>query len=146
MAKAVRKSPSEATSKWVEKLGQSTQEMERGVDRVTEAPGLAAAAQVQKYIQGVQEKVNKWRTNVSRVSLQDWQQSMKSLGIPRVAQGAQEKKGKMEAFQAEFFPYLDRVLAQVNSMPTTTKAQRIQKAVRTMELTGQFRRGGGGGA
>lgn len=142
MAKAVRKTPQEATEKWVTKLGQAGPEMQAGVARVTEAPGAAAAAQVQKYVAGVQENINKWRANVARVSLSDWQKSMTELGIPRVAQGAQQKRGKMEAFQAEFFPFLDRVLAEVNRMPTTTKAQRIAKMVATVEKTGQFKRSG----
>ena len=139
---AVRKTPQEATEKWVRNLGQAGPEIEAGVKRVTTAPGQLAAAQQQKYLAGVQEKVHKWANNVKRVSLQEWQDSMLKLGVPRVAQGAQEKRGKMEAFQSEFFPYLDRVLAEAARMPTTTKAQRIQKMVAVVTKVGEFQRGG----
>lgn len=139
---AVRKTPQEATEKWVRNLGQAGPEIEAGVKRVQTAPGQLAAQQQQKYLAGVQEKVAKWANNVRRVSLQEWQDSMLKLGVPRVAQGAQEKRGKMEAFQAEFFPYLDRVLAEAARMPTTTKAQRIQKMVAVVTKTGEFQRGG----
>lgn len=139
---AVRKSPQEATDKWVTALGQAGPEIEAGVKRVQTAPGQLAAAQKAKYIAGVQEKANKWANNVARVDLPTWQNSMLKLGVPRVAQGAQEKRGKMEAFQAEFFPYLDRVMAEVARMPTVTKAQRIQKMVAMVTKTGEFQRGG----
>jgi hypothetical protein len=141
---AVRKTPQEATEKWVTALGQAGPEIEAGVKRVQTAPGQLAAAQKAKYLAAVQEKVNKWANNVGRVSLQEWQDHMLKLGVPRVAQGAQEKRGKMEAFQAEFFPYLDRVMAEAARMPTTTKAQRIQKMVAVVTKTGEFQRGGGG--
>lgn len=139
---AVRKTPQEATEHWVTRLGQSGPAIEAGVKRVQTAPGQQAAAQVQKYLAGVQEKAAKWRNNVARVSLQEWQDHMLKLGVPRVAQGAQEKRGKMEAFQSEFFPFLDRVMQQLAVMPTTTKAQRIQKAVAAMNKIGEFQRGG----
>lgn len=142
---SVRKTPQEATEKWVTRLGQAGPEIEAGVKRVQTAPGQQAAAQVQKYLAGVQEKVNKWRTNVARVSLQEWQDHMLKLGVPRVAQGAQEKRGKMEAFQSEFFPFLDRVMAEAARMPTTTKAARIQKMVAVVTKIGEFQRGMGAG-
>lgn len=139
---AVRTTPQEATERWVTGLGQAGPRIEAGVKRVQTAPGQQAAAAKAKYLAGVQEKVNKWANNVARVDLPTWQNSMLKLGVPRVAQGAQEKRGKMESFQAEFFPYLDRVLAEAARMPTDTKAQRIQKMVAVVTKTGEFQRGG----
>lgn len=142
---AVRKTPQEATEAWVTGLGQAGPAIEAGVKRVQTAPGVLAAQQKAKYLAGVQEKAEKWANNVQRVDLPSWQNSMLKLGVPRVAQGAQEKRGKMEAFQAEFFPYLDRVMAEAARMPTTTKAQRIQKMVAVVTKTGEFQRGGSAG-
>lgn len=142
MATAVRVTPQQGSAKWKERLSAATQEIEQGVARVQTAPGMSAAAQLQKYLTGVQENANKWRANVSRVSLQEWQNAMKSVGIPRIAQGAAAKVGKVEAFQAEFFPHLETVMKQVNSMPSVTQAQRIQRAVAQMEGAAKFKRGG----
>lgn len=144
MATKVRSTPAEASKKWAEKLSAATAEIERGVMKVEVAPGISAAAQMQKYLTGVQENATKWRTNVSRVGLGEWQSSMKSLGIPRIAQGATQKIGKMESFQSEFFPHLEQVMQKVNNMPSTTKAQRIQRAVAQMEGAGTFVRGKAG--
>ena len=140
MATSVRVSPQEGANKWKERLSAATAEIERGVMKVTTAPGMAAAAQLQKYLNGVTENAQKWRTNVSRVSLADWQESMKNVGIPRIASGAAAKVGKVEAFQSEFFPHLESVMKQVSSMPSTTQAQRIQRAVAMMEGNAKFSR------
>lgn len=140
MATQVRVSPSEAANKWKERLSAATGEIERGVAKVTVAPGMAAAAQLQKYLNGVTENAQKWRTNVAKVGLAEWQDAMKTVGIPRISQGATAKVGKVEAFQAEFQPHLESVMKQVHSMPSTTQAQRIQRAVAMMEGNAKFKR------
>jgi len=142
MATSVRVSPQEAATKWKERLSAATGEIERGVAKVTVAPGMAAAAQMQKYLNGVTENAQKWRTNVSKVSLAEWQESMKTIGIPRISQGAAAKVGKVEQFQAEFQPHLESVMKQVNAMPSTTQSQRIQRAVAMMEGNAKFKRSG----
>lgn len=139
----VRTTPQQAANKWKERLSQATAEIEAGVARVTEAPGMAAAKQVNKYLQGVQENANKWRTNVSKVTLQEWQDSMKNLGIPRISAGAAAKVGKVEQFQAEFQPHLEKVKAEVDAMPSTNFPQRIARAVKMMEGNSKFVRGKG---
>ena len=142
MATSVRVSPQEAATKWKERLSAATGEIERGVAKVTVAPGMAAAAQMQKYLNGVTENAQKWRTNVSKVSLAEWQESMKTIGIPRISQGAAAKVGKVEQFQAEFQPHLESVMKQVNAMPSTTQSQRIQRAIAMMEGNAKFKRSG----
>ena len=142
MATSVRVSPQEAATKWKERLSAATGEIERGVAKVTVAPGMAAAAQMQKYLNGVTENAQKWRTNVSKVSLAEWQESMKTVGIPRISQGAAAKVGKVEQFQAEFQPHLESVMKQVNAMPSTTQSQRIQRAITMMEGNAKFKRSG----
>lgn len=142
MANAVRVSPQQATAKWLSRIQAATQEITQGVERVQTAPGQAAAAKFQKWVTGVQESAQKWRRNVARVSLQEWQDSMKQIGIPRVAQGAQAKQGKVERFQSEFFPYLEAGMRQVASMPDTTLEDRIAKATAMMRYNANFKRGG----
>jgi hypothetical protein len=141
MAPSVRVTPQQAANKWKERLSAATTEIEQGVARVTVAPGMAAAAQLQKYLTGVQESAQKWRANVSRVSLGEWQDAMKTVGIPRIASGAAAKVGKVEQFQSEFQPHLEKVMAQVHAMPSANQSQRIQRAVAMMEGNAKFKRG-----
>lgn len=141
MAQKVRKSPQEATEKWVTKLSAAGPEIEAGVKRVTESPGAAAARQYQKWIARLQESQGKWKSAVERINLADWQNAMATRGAQNVATGAQAKQGKMLAFQTEFFPFLDSVLARVNAMPTATPGQRTAKMVAQVEAVRQFKRG-----
>lgn len=143
MATGVRVTPAQAASKWKDRLSAATTEIEQGVARVQEAPGMAAAKQINKYLAGVQASAQKWRTNVSRVSLGEWQDAMKNVGIPRIATGAAAKVGKVEQFQAEFQPHLEKVMAEVHAMPSDNLAQRIQRATRMMEGNAKFTRGKG---
>lgn len=139
----LKSTPQQAAKKWQERLAASTAEIEQGVARVKEAPGMAAARQVNKYLAGVQASAAKWRNNVSKVSLQDWQDSMKTIGIPRIASGAAAKVGKVEAFQSEVQPHIEKVKAEVDAMPSDNLAQRIQRATKMMEGMAKFERGRG---
>lgn len=141
----VRTTPQAATEKWVRNLGQSQQAIEEGVNNVTKAPGQAAAENLDKYLAGVQESAQKWRSRVASVSLESWKEAMVKVGAPRVAQGAQQKQGKMQAFQEEFFPVLERNMQQVHAMPGNNVEQRIQKALAMMRLNHGFKRGQRGG-
>lgn len=139
----VRATPQDATSKWVTNLSGSTERIKAGVQRVTTAPGQQAAAQSQKWLQRVTASHDKWRTRVAAVSLSSWQTSMVEVGVPRVAQGAQAKQDKYTAFAAEFFPYLDQGVRRIDTMPSTTLEDNINRAVAMIRHNAGFRRGTG---
>lgn len=137
----VRATPADATAKWVTNLSGSTERIKAGVARVTVAPGQRAAAQSQKWLQRVTASQDKWRTRVGSVSLQSWQASMTDVGIPRVAQGAQAKQSKFQAFASEFFPYLQQGVQRIDAMPSTTLEDSINRAVAMIRHNAGFKRG-----
>lgn len=136
----VRVSPDQASAKWLQRLSGATQQITDGVNRVTTAPGQKAAAQSQKWLQRVTASQDKWKTNVARVSLQDWQNSMTQVGIPRIAQGAQQKQGKFTNFMTSFLPYLQSGVATVDKMPSTTLEDNIARAVAMIRHNASFKR------
>lgn len=140
----VRATPQQATQKWVTNIGQATERITAGVQAVQTAPGQAAAAAHQKWLTRVQESADKWRQRVGSVSLQDWQQSMVNVGIPRIAQGAQAKQGKMESFMSDFLPYLSQGVNRVEQMPSVTLEDNINRAVAMIRHNSQFKRAGSG--
>lgn len=140
----VRASSEQATQKWVTNIGQATERITSGVQAVQVAPGQAAAAAHQKWLTRVQEAADKWRQRVGSVSLQDWQQSMINVGIPRIAQGAQAKQGKMKAFMDDFLPYLSQGVQRVEGMPSVTLEDNINRAVAMIRHNSQFKRSGAG--
>lgn len=137
----VRGTPAQAAAKWAQRLSGATQEIAAGIDRVAEAPGRKAAAQKQAWLANVQAKADKWERNVGRVSLEDWRAAAKQ-GVARVAQGAQQKQGKMEAFQAEFFPHLENVQRKLQSMPRGSLEQNLARMVANARENANFKRGG----
>lgn len=137
----VRTSPEQATSKWVGRLQTETQDIQAGVQRVQVAPGQLAAQKHDKWLAAVNESAAKWRRNVGRVSLESWRASMINIGVPRVAQGAQAKQAKYQAFAAEFFPHLERGVQLVGQMSDTTFEDRIARAVAMMRHNREFKRG-----
>lgn len=127
-------SASEVADKWQRNLGNAQQEMQSGVQRVTVAPGTAAAAKKQKWIMALQDSAtqDKWERNVRSVSLASWQESMTTLGIQRAAAGATAKKSKMENAMNSLLPFIDSVRNTVRSMPDNTPQDREQRALAMM--------------
>lgn len=129
-------------AKWRDRLSGATTEITNGVNAVNTAPGQLAAAQVDVWLANTQAARDKWRTNVARVSLEDWRTKMINVGIPRVAQGASANVGKVQAFMTEFLPFLDRGVAQIRSQyPRGTLEQNINRATQMMRYNATFKRG-----
>jgi hypothetical protein len=139
----VRVSADQASQKWLTRLSGATQQITDGVNRVQTAPGSRAAAQSQKWFARLTAAQDKWKTNVSRVSLADWQNSMTTVGIPRIAQGAQQKQGKFTAFMQQFLPYLQQGVQKVDAMPSTTLEDSINRATTMIRHNAAFKRPAG---
>lgn len=126
--------------KWAANSGSSGTSFVNGVQAVTESPMEKAAANPNKYLQGVQASVQsgKWANSLKSVSLAEWKRAMIDKGQARISSGVTQAKPKMLAFAQAFLPVLAANRAQVLAMPSDTKPQRIQRAVRMMELNGEF--------
>lgn len=139
----VRATSQSATTKWVQNLGAATDRMTQGANAVQKAPGLAAAAAKQKWLQRTTAAADKYAANVSRVTLQQWQDAYINIGIPRVAQGAQAKQAKFTSFLDEFLPYLKRGVDAIDQMPSVTLQDSIARATAMIQYNAKFKRGSG---
>ena len=137
----VRSNPQAATAKWVQNLSAAADRMTAGANAVTKAPGQAAAAAADKWLQRVTAAKAKFATNVAAVSLQQWQQAYINIGVPRVAQGAQAKQAKVQDFMTQFLPYLQRGVATIDQMPSTTLEDGIARATAMIRYNSKFRKG-----
>ena len=126
-----RVSPQEGTAKWLNRLSAATADVQAGIMKVQESPGIAAARSYQKYQNNVTQSFPKWRDRVNSLSLGDWQQAA-SAGTARIAQGAQAKQGKYQAFAQQFYPHVDAGVNKIKSMPNDTFEARVQRAVAMM--------------
>lgn len=124
----VRVSAEQAAERWARGVQQGGQKMQEGIERVTQAPGQKAAAKAQKWLQATVDAAPKWQRNVARVGLEEWKESMRTLGVSRAAAGAAAKEGKMANALQPVFSYMNGVLARVDAMPDTTLEDRIAKS------------------
>jgi len=136
----VRATPQAATAKWLANLSGATARMQSGAMSVTVAPGQAAAAAADKWLQKVTQAKAKFANNVSAVTLQQWQTAYVNIGIPRVAQGAQAKQSKVQAFHEQFLPFLATGLQKIDNMPNVTLEDGIARATAMIRYNATFKR------
>lgn len=114
--------------------------IQAGVQRVQTAPGQLAAAKANKYLQGVNDNVQKWATNTAAVSLESWRADMLNKGVQRVGSGAQAAQGKTAAALAPVFQYMAGVLNQVDAIDDSTPGGRDQRMLTFVQQMRQYRK------
>jgi hypothetical protein len=112
MTKAVKTADASA-AKWARNLGMAGPSITAGVQAVQQAPGIAAAAQKNTWLQNVTASADRWAQNVSKVSLASWQQSMLQKGVSRITGGAATAQPKVQAFMQSFLPAVQQIAAQL---------------------------------
>lgn len=125
--------------KWGTNLNASGPYIQSGVQRVTTAPGQAAAAASDRMLAGVQKAVTsgKWAKGVSSVTLQQWQNAMIQKGIPRLAQGVTSaQQNKQPQIQA-LLTAVDTASAAANALPKGGLEQGIARATAFMRSMSQ---------
>lgn len=130
------KDPAGTAAKWAQRLNGAGQAITDGVNAVREAPGVRAAAQSAVWIANLQAAQDKWVRNVSAVTLQSWQNSMLTKGVPRIGQGATAAVPKMTQFMQQWLPYAEQVRASLP--PRGTVEQNYQRALAQMQGNHQF--------
>lgn len=119
----------EYAEKWARRIKGSTEDVRRGVARTTEAPGMAAARQVdlmkQKLLASIEDGT--WAKNVSKVTLQEWQEKMTEKGIPRLAQGVDAAQASQVQMAEKLLADVDASVAVVDQTPRGDLEQNIQR-------------------
>lgn len=134
--------------KWGTNLNAAGPYITQGVQRVTQAPGVAAAAAADRMVAGVQASVasGTWQRRVAGVSLASWQDAMIKKGIPRLAQGVTSAQANKQNQIAALLTAVDNASAQANALPKGGLEQGIARAttfMRAMAQNAPKRQGGG---
>ena len=118
--------PKVTAEQFVEKHNRRTKaalgDMRAGVERVTEAPGIAAAAKADKMRANLVAALDsgKWQRRVAAVTLPDWKKAMIDKGVNRVAAGVDAAAGKTRQFAEQLLSHQSSLMSTVEAMPDLT--------------------------
>ena len=138
----VKISPAEYSEKWARKLKGSTEDIRKGIERVTEAPGIKAAQKVEKMKANLLASIDDgtWAKRVAGVDLAEWKDKALKKGLSRISQGVDGADNKMQDFASEFFPHLEAGQRIVDAMPDITLEDNISRANAMMRNNAKFKR------
>lgn len=140
MAKQI--TPQQAAEKHARRTKAAIQDMTLGVQNVTEAPGVKAAAKQDKLVQRWNDAVQsgRWARGVKSVSVEDWKKSMLEKGVGRVAAGVDAAQGKMENFYSQLLPYQADLSKKVALLPDLTLEDSVQRATTWIRGMANFKK------
>lgn len=124
-----RLTPEQIVDKQIRRAQQETQSYIDGVNAVTESPMAKAAANVEGYLNGVQEAVasGRWQQALLDTSISDWKTQTAGKGGGRWSEGVAKARPKLIKFQREYTPIREAIAAQVDSMPNSTFEERMAR-------------------
>lgn len=134
--------PQEFQEKHARRVKGAVDDMRKGVENVTEAPTMKAAAKQDKMRANLVAAIDsgKWANGLRRVSLEQWKSQMINKGIGRVAAGIDEAAPKVVAFAEELLPHIDKVQAEVRKMPDVSLEDNINRMVMFTRGMAKFKR------
>lgn len=137
-----RLTAAEFQEKHARRLKGATEDVRKGIDRVTENPCEKAAAKQEKMIANLTEAVRegKWAAGLKRVSLDAWKRAARDVGVGRIAAGIDAAKDKVIAFADELLPHIDRQKAKIAGMADVTLEDNINRMVTFIRGMGDFKR------
>lgn len=135
-------SPAEFSEKWKRRIKAAQQDVSTGVDAVSEAPTKKAAAKKEKMRANINAALDsgKWERGLNRVSLDEWKQKMKDLGVARIAAGADASGMKVQQFAEELLPFIEARQREVQAMPDVTLEDNIQRMTQFIRGMAEFKR------
>lgn len=114
-----RVTPSEYAEKWSRRMKGSTEDIRRGVEKVTEAPGAAAARQAQLMLAKLTESITsgRWAQAVGAIGVQEWKDSITRKGLQRIAAGVDNATPQQAEMASKLLASVDAAVAKVNQTP-----------------------------
>ena len=134
--------PREAQEKHARRLKGATEDIRRGVQKVTEAPGVKAAAKEEKMRANLLAALDsgKWKNRVAAVPLEEWKDKMLNKGVGRIAAGVDEAAVDIENFFGELFEHQDGLARSLENMPDLTLEDNINRMTQYVRGMAEFKR------
>lgn len=121
----------EFQEKHARRLSAATEDVRRGIDRVTVNPCEQAAAKKDKMLANLTAAVTdgRWERGLKRVTLEEWKKKAKDVGVGRIAAGITAAKDKVIAFADQLLPHIDAGLSKIKTMPDLSLEDNINRMV-----------------
>ena len=109
----------EYAEKWGRRLKGSTEDIRRGINRVSVAPGEAAAAQIELMKANLMKSLEDgtWERNVRAVGLDEWKDKILNKGLQRIGAGVDAAQNKQVAMAEKLLAAVDASVEVVNRTP-----------------------------
>lgn len=119
----------EYAEKWSRRLKSSTEDIRRGIGKVSEAPGVAAARQVNLMKSNLNKSIDDgtWAAQVSAVPLQEWKDAAGKKGVDRIAAGVDAASPKQAAMATALLANVDASVSEANAIPRGTLEDNINR-------------------
>ena len=132
----------EFQEKHARRLSASVEDVRKGIDRVTVNPCELAAAKQEKMLANLTASVNdgRWKAGLMRVSLEQWKDKAKNVGVGRIPAGINAAKAKVIAFAEQLLPHIDAGTAKLKTMPDITLEDNIARMTTMCRHMAEFKR------
>jgi len=124
--------PEEAYEKWSRNLSNSVADVKAGIDRVTESPMQKAAANEEKWFNGLQKarSSGKFKRGLMNVTLEQWKAKTRDVGADRIPAGAQAAAEKSKSFYGKLLPFEAKLQGEIAKMPNVTLQDSVSRATK----------------
>ncbi len=118
----------------------ATEEIRKGVEAVSVAPGQKAAAQKSVYIAKMtsSEVQDRWAKNVAKVPLEEWKKDMTEKGIGRISAGLDRSAVKMADFGEKLLAFQKTAKPEFDAIHPLTIDESADKAAKWIKKMGTF--------
>ncbi len=137
-----RLTPEETATKQASRLKGSTEDIRRGIDRVTSSPTAKAAAKQEKMKSKLIASIDNgtWAKRLNAVSLEEWKKQARDVGVNRISAGIDAAHQKQVDFYGKLLPAVDAAKSKIASMPDTTLEDNIGRMTAYIREMSKFKK------
>lgn len=121
--------PIEFQEKHNRRLKAASEDIRRGIERVTVSPTAQAAGKIDKMKAHLIEAFDsgKVKRGLLSVTLEEWKRKALDVGVGRISAGIDASSGKVISFAEKLLPAVDAAQAKVKAMPDLTLDDSIRR-------------------
>jgi len=133
--------PEQYAEKQARNLKNSLPDIRAGIERVSTAPGVAAAAAQTRMKDNLNRSIDdgRWAAKVRGVTLEEWKNAALNKGVDRIAAGIDQAHDKQVQMAGRLLAAVDSSAAKSNAMPKGTIQDSIARMTTFVEDMHKFK-------